>query len=220
MDDSPTETTYAITTDTVTSRAIGSTVGSGIAGDGLMGIINFSLDASGNMSVNTFNMDTMRFVGENFYTDALGTNGTNNMTGTINSSGDVTFTPTGREGLWEAGATVAGVQEWSRDSISGLYDTLTTGTSSNRAKGTSPAFTMTGTALSDDGMGGWTGTLVSAANINGATWQGFNNVQTSELWNISIISAVPIPTAFWLFGSGLLGLIGIARRKKIDCERP
>jgi len=28
------------------------------------------------------------------------------------------------------------------------------------------------------------------------------------------ISAVPVPAAVWLFGSGLLGLIGIARRKK------
>ncbi len=28
------------------------------------------------------------------------------------------------------------------------------------------------------------------------------------------IGAVPIPSAVWLFGSGLLGLIGIARRKK------
>ncbi len=26
-------------------------------------------------------------------------------------------------------------------------------------------------------------------------------------------SAVPIPAAAWLFGSGLLGLVGIARRK-------
>ena len=32
--------------------------------------------------------------------------------------------------------------------------------------------------------------------------------------NISVASAVPIPAALWLFGSGLLGLIGIARRKK------
>jgi len=28
------------------------------------------------------------------------------------------------------------------------------------------------------------------------------------------ISAVPIPAAFWLFGSGLLGLVGMARHKK------
>ena len=29
------------------------------------------------------------------------------------------------------------------------------------------------------------------------------------------VSAVPLPAAFWLFGSGLLGLIGIARHKKV-----
>ena len=29
------------------------------------------------------------------------------------------------------------------------------------------------------------------------------------------IAAVPIPPALWLFGSGLLGLIGISRRKKV-----
>ena len=28
------------------------------------------------------------------------------------------------------------------------------------------------------------------------------------------VSAIPIPAAAWLFGSGLLGMIGIARRKK------
>ena len=27
-------------------------------------------------------------------------------------------------------------------------------------------------------------------------------------------SAVPIPAAVWLFGSGLIGLVGMARRKK------
>ena len=28
------------------------------------------------------------------------------------------------------------------------------------------------------------------------------------------VSAVPVPAAVWLFGSGLLGLVGVARRKK------
>jgi hypothetical protein len=32
--------------------------------------------------------------------------------------------------------------------------------------------------------------------------------------NFTIVSAVPVPAAAWLFGSGLIGLIGIARRKK------
>lgn len=28
------------------------------------------------------------------------------------------------------------------------------------------------------------------------------------------VSSVPVPAAIWLFGSGLLGLVGVARRKK------
>jgi len=31
---------------------------------------------------------------------------------------------------------------------------------------------------------------------------------------VQSLAAVPIPAAVWLFGSGLLGLIGMARRKK------
>jgi len=39
---------------------------------------------------------------------------------------------------------------------------------------------------------------------------------TAALDNIRLngISAVPVPAAVWLFGSGLLGLMGVARRKK------
>ncbi len=29
------------------------------------------------------------------------------------------------------------------------------------------------------------------------------------------VSSVPLPAAAWLFGSGLLGLIGVAKRKKV-----
>ena len=56
---------------------------------------------------------------------------------------------------------------------------------------------------------------------------GFSTVEIVELsgadydqhpiWGDSFtvgVSAVPIPAAVWLFGSGLLGLVGVARRKK------
>ena len=43
------------------------------------------------------------------------------------------------------------------------------------------------------------------------TWSHADKFATSH---ISVYGVVPIPAAVWLFGSGLLGLIGIARRKK------
>lgn len=38
--------------------------------------------------------------------------------------------------------------------------------------------------------------------------------ETFGMDNIAFVSAVPTPAAAWLFGSGLLGLVGMARRKK------
>jgi len=57
--------------------------------------------------------------------------------------------------------------------------------------------------------------------INGASRIDVHRIFSSSpiVWNIRDISyltssSVPIPASLWLFGSGLLGLIGIARRKK------
>ena len=44
---------------------------------------------------------------------------------------------------------------------------------------------------------------------------GFADVSAPELGQYGIeISQVPVPTAVWLFGSGLIGLVGVARRRK------
>lgn len=42
---------------------------------------------------------------------------------------------------------------------------------------------------------------------------GFGTTLTAQAWGDW--NVVPIPPAAWLFGSGLLGLIGVARRKKV-----
>lgn len=64
------------------------------------------------------------------------------------------------------------------------------------------------------------GTLAGAeaALANGlANGQAYFNIHTSYRTGGEIrgfLAPVPIPTAMWLFGTGLLGLIGFARRKK------
>ena len=61
----------------------------------------------------------------------------------------------------------------------------------------------------------WTTTLsaglldVGLRNTNLAIYSiAFDNFSITE------VPQVPVPAAFWLFGSGLIGLIGVARRKK------
>jgi hypothetical protein len=67
-------------------------------------------------------------------------------------------------------------------------------------------------------------TVADASATGGITLQ-FNStcgaapncVADFTIDNVSIsadVSAVPVPAAVWLFGSGLLGLVGVARRKK------
>jgi hypothetical protein len=55
------------------------------------------------------------------------------------------------------------------------------------------------------------GTPVSNTFSNGA-WH--VNAATGTVSYVGTVSAVPVPAAVWLFGSGLLGLVGIGRRRK------
>ena len=71
----------------------------------------------------------------------------------------------------------------------------------------------------NDGIAGvFTGELMSSQN-GGSTWYstnqyGFDYASFNGTISASTtISAIPVPAAVWLFSSGLLGLIGISRRK-------
>jgi len=44
--------------------------------------------------------------------------------------------------------------------------------------------------------------------------RGYFDIGTGNSLHVTSVSTVPVPAAVWLFGSGLIGLIGIARRKK------
>ncbi len=74
------------------------------------------------------------------------------------------------------------------------------------------------TMLTIDGDGnGSPGTIAGCGDGTPActpAWAGFP-FPFEPTWDgqAAAVSAVPIPAAVWLFGSGLLGLVGIARRK-------
>ncbi|MDX2504381.1 MAG: VPLPA-CTERM sorting domain-containing protein [Gammaproteobacteria bacterium] len=62
-----------------------------------------------------------------------------------------------------------------------------------------------------------TGTITGAGfDATQGTWE-FSGQTASDVtfsWSSSNNTVVPVPAAVWLFGSGLIGLIGVARRKK------
>ena len=66
-----------------------------------------------------------------------------------------------------------------------------------------------------DGVYGDSYMLNYAATVSGATGaaQGLNGVQYF-LHLTGVVPGLPLPAAAWLFGSGLLGLAGVASRKK------
>ncbi len=157
------------------------------------------------------------FTASNFQVDAILTTagGTFVEYGTIaggaidQTSGAMTLDPTGRLGAVGAGVYNAA---WNiPDVVAGTagttYAPLVTGTSTN-ADGSVTGHGIVPIAGTND----YNVILVSASAV-GAAWGSFDSTPYVEAWNVHI-APVPIPAAAWLFGSGLIGLVGIARRKK------
>lgn len=65
---------------------------------------------------------------------------------------------------------------------------------------------------------GWGG-ILSLSTLDGTAITDFTAISSTSGFDYSnAYSAVPVPAAVWLFGSGLLGLVGIARRKTQRAE--
>ncbi len=95
--------------------------------------------------------------------------------------------------------------------------TLLTGTLTNLGYPTSGSggpleflFNVTGGDLAS-AYGASGGIILSQSGFNGGFAVDFNNAAFSGLADTGTV--VPVPAAVWLFGSGLLGLIGFARRR-------
>ena len=204
----------------VTDNSISVTgFGSSIGGDGFAAVISITADATGDgFTVNSFNQDAYVFTaGGDFALAAADVTG---MSGTLDAAGAMTFDPTGREGVAATFAGSIGIQPWNLDDApagdgTNAYDIWTTGTQTANAAGASAAFTMTGVPITGNDTDGFTGQMIAAGNI-GTLWQFFVDTQYSERYDLSIVNTtvIPVPAAVWLFGSGLLGLVGVARRRK------
>ena len=58
----------------------------------------------------------------------------------------------------------------------------------------------------DDGIGG--------SPMDNGPFSGYNANFDMTSVTVTNISTIPVPAAVWLFGSGLIGLVGVARRRK------
>lgn len=157
--------------------------------------------SGGNLSFTSFAVDTIAGTAAGNFAQEGGTLA---FTGTTTDT-DTTFNPTGRLGAIDGIPGFVGVK-WD-------YASFTTGASTNNNG------TVNGTAVTNvgdvngDGIDDYTATFVSAGQM-GPEWGCCEGIQYIEVWDVSIVSVVPIPAALWLFGSGLIWLFASAFRSR------
>ncbi len=125
---------------------------------------------------------------------------------------------------WAAGLTVGGVGGWrlaNSDACSGnctnsemgnlFYNVL--GNTAGALTDIGPFSNVQGLywlATEDPGVGAW------FFNMNNGFQSSYIETYDFSAWPVQLGDVVPVPAAVWLFGSGLLGLIGVARRKSAN----
>lgn len=199
--------------------------GSSIAGDGYAGHWVISVIGS-NVNFVSFSSDTTLFTSLTNIAQYGPVTGGGTMDQT---TGAMTLTPTGRLAalsgfptLYDRPYYVDDVDCNSSGCVSNgntAWSSLTT--SSASTLGFSGPVTINGapvTAVGDidsDGLADYSAILVSGGQF-GTQWGGITGTAFFEVKNIRLeyASPIPVPAAVWLFVSGLLGLVGLAGRKK------
>jgi len=144
--------------------------------------------------------------------------------GNVDADGNISYTPTGRIAAGQF-TPYSGTPTWNIDDVSPDastdYTSFTSGSMTNYEFIDTDADAIQDTWLEAHTATGATldtslnATIVSAGNI-GSAWDVFVNTAYTEIWNVSFTktSAVPVPAAIWLFGSGLIGLTSISRFRR------
>jgi hypothetical protein len=226
----PSATSQAMTDNGTTVASLGGPKGSGIGGDTYAGILGITVSGT------TFTVNGTTMGGT---VDA----GTGAMTLDVTGRmGAVSSFPALYDEAWNVdnctltstGCINNGNTVWNQFTTGTASTSLATITGTNAAA----AGDLNGDAVTD-----YKAILVTGGEV-GSAWGGFFGAGYIEVWNIQLRSTdalglhsgfnvdtifgtaggdfaqyapsavIPVPAAVWLFGSGLLGLVGIARRKK------
>lgn len=124
----------------------------------------------------------------------------------FNFTGDSSYEITGLPDYWR-------VKEDKRMSEFGRFDIRLQGRGKSRTD--SLSFTVNGASLGDFGS-------LFSAHVAGFEWCRIDERRgwcsgkdcLSSAYFAGSVSHVPVPAAVWLFGSGLLGLVGVAKRNR------
>ncbi len=94
-------------------------------------------------------------------------------------------------------------------------ETFTASNDTGFGTGSGPSITLSSFELADLDFLAFIGTNGAPADFNSSFTSFDDNDVMFGDWQTNVqISPVPVPAAVWLFGSGILGLVAVARRRK------